>query len=222
VTGRHSRGSLRARARARPSARSAGPGGPLGQAGAGEAAGQVGTIFRAEALESRARGAEVQEVTLHLGARWLRWLYVMSLGLVAGGIALAVTARTPEESYGTAVVTEPGGQFAALLPVAAVPGLMRSSGPVAVVLAVSPRPVRITISQVRVASPQLAAQAGLASPAQLSVLLSGRLAPGSTVRALARDGREHTSMALMAGSDTVGSILLGELQVMFGTSRTAS
>ena len=152
---------------------------------------RVPPIFRAEALESRARGADVPDVVLRLGAPWLRWLYALALVLVAAGSLLAVTARTPEESYGTAVVSEPGGQFAALLPVAAAGDLSRGGGPVTALLDVSTRPVRITITRLRLASPALAQQAGLAQPAQLSILLTrlrrflaadpGRYAGGSAV-----------------------------------------
>lgn len=181
---------------------------------------ESGTIFRAEALESRARGAEIPEVVLRLGAPWLRWLYGLALGLVAAGVVLAVTARTPEESYGTAVLTEPGGRFAALLPVAAIGDLSQHSGPMAAVLAVSARPVRITITRVQLASPAAARQAGLASPVQLSVLLTGRLAAGSAVRPGGR--RVRTTMALVVGSKTVGSIMLGELAVMFGKNEAGS
>jgi len=182
--------------------------------------GPPGPIFRAEALESRARGADIPDVVLRLGAPWLRWLYALALGLVAAGVLLAVTARTPEESYGTAVVSEPGGQFAALLPVAAAGDLSRGGGPVTALLDVSTRPVRITITRLRLASPALAQQAGLAQPAQLSILLTGRLAPGTEVRAAG--DRVHTPMALVVGSKTVGSIVLGELEVMFGKGGAGS
>jgi hypothetical protein len=179
-----------------------------------------GLIFRAEALESRARGADIPDVGLRLGAPWLRWLYALALGLVAAGVLLAVTARTPEESYGTAVVSEPGGQFAALLPVAAAGDLSRGGGPVTALLDVSTRPVRITITRLRLASPALAQQAGLTRPAQLSILLTGRLAPGTEVRP--GGDRVRTPMALVVGSKTVGSIVLGELEVMFGKGGAGS
>lgn len=182
--------------------------------------GPAGTIFRAEALESRARGADLPDVVLRLGAPWLRWFYALALGLVAAGVLLAVTARTPEESYGTAIVSEPGGQFAALLPVAAAGDLSHRGGPMAALLAVSARPVRITITQLRLASPALAKQAGLGRPAQLSILLTGRLAPGTELRPA--DGRMRTAMALVVGSKTVGSIVLGELEVMFGKDQAGS
>jgi hypothetical protein len=240
VTGRHSRAPVRARLLARASAGSTGPGrsrpvrpprpgrlalpaqsllpqslaAPVRPAPAEPPQRQAEAIFRAEALESHARGAEVPEVALRLGARWLQWLYLLCLGLVAAGVAVTLTARTPQESFGSAVVTEPGGHFAALLPAAAVPDLTHRGGNVAIELGVSPRPVRVTITQLRLATPQLAARAGLASPAQLSVLLTGELASGSGVR----PGEVHTSMTLVVGSQTVGSVLLGELEVMFGNS----
>jgi hypothetical protein len=237
VTGRHSRAAPRSRLLARTPAGSTGPGRsrvrpprparqpapaqaapasfPARQIAAAEPVSERGVIFRPEALDSRTRGAEVPEVTLRLGASWLRWLYLISLGLIAAGVAVALTARTPQESSGSAVVSEPAGRFAAILPAAALPDLAHPNRRLTVVLAASPRPVRITISQLRLASPQLAAKAGLPSPAQLSVLLTGTLARGSSIPPA---GRAHTTMTLLVGSKTVGSVLLGELEVMFGTS----
>jgi hypothetical protein len=164
----------------------------------------------------------VPDVALRLGARWLHWLYLLCLGLVAAGIAITLTARTPQESSGSAILTEPGGHFAALLPAAAVPDLTHRSGHMTIILGLSPRPVRVTITQLQLATPRLAARAGLAGPAQLSVLLTGVLAPRSAVRPVGPGGPARTSVTLVVGSQTVGSVMLGELEVMFGTGGAGS
>jgi len=150
---------------------------------------------------SHSGAGQAPDAEIRLGEPWLRWLYLLALGLVAAGIALALTARTADESYGTAVVTEPGGQFTALLPVAAVSGLAHARG-LAVVLDGS--------------------RSQLAPPAQPSILLTGRLAPGAVTPPSGRTGRLVTSMALVLQSEPVGAIVVREFEVMLGTRQAGS
>jgi hypothetical protein len=192
-----------------------------------QAAGRDGTIFRGEALESRARDLRAPDIEIHLGAAWIRRLYRLALGLVAAGIVVVMTARTAQCDYGTAVITEPGDRFAALLPAAALPDLARSRDLDVVLELPSSRVVRVTWAQVQLADPSLVRQAGLAPAAQPSILLTGRLAAGTgaQVNGAARDGtaawagraaRKITPMEVIVGSEPVATLLAGEFQVMLG------
>jgi hypothetical protein len=162
---------------------------------------------------------------IRLGEPWLRWLYLLALALVAAGIALLVFVRTAPQSDGTAVITEPGGQFAALLPVAAATDLTDLTsaahpGSLAVVLAV-PRSgqVHIAGARVQLAAPALVSRAGLAQPDQPSILLTGRLQPGEIPGGL---GRLTTPVALVVQSVPVGAIVGEEFEVMLGTRAAGS
>lgn len=179
------------------------------------------TVFREEALVSHAGGGQDGDVRIRLGRPSLRWLYRLSLGLAAAGIVLALTARTTPESDGTAAVTEPGGGFAALLPVAAVPDLARS-GEVTVMLPASGRQVRVRVTRMRLAAPGLARQAGLPPPAGPSILLTGRLAPGTAPPPGPGGGRLVTPMALVLPSETVAAIVGREFEAVIGIREAGS
>ncbi len=103
-----------------------------------------------------------------------------------------------------------------MLPAAALPDLTHPNRRLTVVLAASPRPVRITISQLRLASPQLAAKAGLPSPAQLSVLLTGTLARRSTI--CTGRLRAHDDDAPASARRRWARSCSASFEVMFGTS----
>ena len=218
MSGRHSRAAPRGRSASPRSPAAASPGRP----GSIPFAGSGRTIFREEALVSHSGAGQAPDAEIRLGEPWLRWLYLLALGLVAAGIALALTARTADESYGTAVVTEPGGQFSALLPVAAVSGLAHARGLAVVLDGSRSQPVSITGARVRLADPGLVRKAGLAPPAQPSILLTGRLAPGAVTPPSGRTGRLVTSMALVLQSEPVGAIVVREFEVMLGTRQAGS
>jgi hypothetical protein len=169
---------------------------------------------------SHAGGGQDADVEIRLGRHWLRWLYWLSLGLAAAGIALALMARTTPESDGTAAVTEPGGDFAALLPVAAVPDLGRARE-VTVTLHAPRRQVRVRVTRMRLAAPDLARRAGLPLPAEPSILLTGRLAPG-TVPQPGPGGRRVTPMALVLPPETVGTIVAREFEAVIGIRKAGS
>jgi hypothetical protein len=224
MSGRHSRAAARARAGARSDRASRDSGdraslGGLGRPSAVAFADGSQAIFREEALASHASGAARPDAEIWLGQPWLRWLYLVALGLVAAGVALTVVARTAQESDGTAIVTEPGGQFAALLPVGVTADLTHVSG-LALVLA-EPRSRRVTIAGARIqlADPALARQAGLAAPDQPSVLLTGRLAGA---QAQQPHGRTITPVALVVRSQAVGAVIVREFEVMLGTRQAGS
>jgi hypothetical protein len=172
------------------------------------------TLFRDEALQARARGTETPNVEARLGARWITWLYRLALALVAAGVLVTVTARSAQESDGTAVVSREDGRFAALLPLATIPDLAHASA-LTVVLDGSP-PIRVILARVQLAEPSLVRHAGLAQPSQPCILLTGRLAPGATPRPGGGSGRVITPVALVIRSQPVGAIVAGEFEVMLG------
>jgi hypothetical protein len=178
------------------------------------------TIFRDEALQARSRGTQVPDVEARLGAPWISWLYRLALALVAAGVALTVTARSAQESDGTAVVSQPAGRFAALLPVSALRDLGQASE-LAVVLGGS-HPIRVTGARVRLADARLVREAGLAQPSQPSILLTGSLAPSQLPRQAGRSARVVTSLAVVTRSEPVGAIVVSEFAVMLGKAGTGS
>jgi hypothetical protein len=228
VSGRRRKPRARGRVRSGPPPSRTRP----GRSWPAQAAGQDGTIFRGAALESRAGDRRAPEIEIHLDTAWIRRLYRLALGLVAAGIVVVMTARTAQCDYGTAVITEPGDRFAALFPVATLPDLARSRDLNVVLELPRSRAVRATWAQARLADPNLVRQAGLAPPAQPSILLTGRLTagPGTEVSGAARDAaawvgraaRMITPMKVIVGSEPVATLLADEFQVMLGTRGAGS
>jgi hypothetical protein len=184
-----------------------------------QAAGRDGTIFRGEALESRARDRRAPEIEIHLDTAWIRRVYRLALGLVAAGIVVVMTARTAQCDYGTAVITEPGDRFVALLPVAALPDLAGSRDLNVVLELPTSRAVRVTLAQVRLADPNLVQQTGLGPLVQPSILLTGRLTAGTGTEV---SGAKITPMKVIVGSEPVAMLLADEFQVMLGTRGAGS
>jgi hypothetical protein len=177
-------------------------------------------VFRDEALQARSRSTAIPDIEARLGGRWISWLYRLALVFVAAGAVLIVTARTAQESDGAAVVSQPHGGFAALLPVATIPDLTQASK-LAVTVDGSP-PIRITGARVRLADPSLVRRAGLAQPSQPSILLTGQLTPSPVPQLAGRTGRISTSMALVIRSEPVGAVVVSELKAMLGKSGARS
>jgi hypothetical protein len=209
VSGRRRKTRARARPKSGPPRSQTRPSRPW----PAQAAGRDGTIFRGEALESRARDRRAPEIEIHLDTAWIRRLYRLALGLVAAGIVVVMTTRTAQCDYGTAIITEPGDRFAALLPVAAVPDVARSRNLDVVLELPRSRAVRVTWAQVRLANPNVVRQAGLAPPAQPSILLTGRLTAGTGAEVSVA---KITPMKVIVGSEPVATLLAGEFQVMLG------
>src|SRR5580700_2017958 len=189
----------------------------LRPAGPASAAGSVPgpAIFRAEALDARSGGAQRPGVPIRLGEPWLRWLYLVALALVAAGAVLICTVSTAEQSDGTAVVTEPGGRFAALLPIAVVPDLGHART-LNVVLG-SRGGVRLTHARLQLADASNARHAGLAAPSQPSVLLTGRLPAGAALPTTDGTRSRLTSVAIVISNEPVGAVVAAEFEVMLGT-----
>jgi hypothetical protein len=189
----------------------------LRPAGPASAAGSVPgpAIFRAEALDARSGGAQRPGVPIRLGEPWLRWLYLVALALVAAGAVLICTVSTAEQSDGTAVVTEPGGRFAALLPIAVLPDLGHART-LHVVLG-SRGGVRLTHARLQLADASNARHAGLAAPSQPSVLLTGRLPAGAALPTTDGTRSRLTSVAIVISNEPVGAVVAAEFEVMLGT-----
>ena len=216
MSGRHGRTAARARsAAAQPSAAAPAPG-PSTVAPADAA------IFREEALVSHAGGGQDSDAEIRLGGSWLRWLYWLAIGLVAAGTALALTATTVQESHGTAAVTRPGGEFAALLPVAVVHDVEQARGLTVMLHGTGPRPLRVVATRVRLATPGPVLQAGLPEPAEPSILLTGRLAPGAVLPPPGSGEPLVMPMTLVLRSEPVGAIVIHEFEVMIGMQRAGS
>ena len=141
---------------------------------------------------------------------------------MAVGTALALTATTAQESRGAAVVTGPGGEFAALLPVAVVHDVEQARGLTVMLPGTGSRPLRVMATRVRLATPGPVLQAGLREPAEPSMLLTGRLAPSAVLPTAGSGERLVTPMTLVLRSEPVGAIVIREFEVMIGMQRAGS
>jgi hypothetical protein len=176
-------------------------------------------IFRAEALQSYAGFAQSPDALIRLGKPWLRWLYGMALALLVAGIALVATVRTTQDSYGTAVVTEPSGRFAALLPIAVISDLIHAKDPQVELQVSGSERLTVLGAKLQLADDRAVRQAGLVPPTQASLLLTGWLAAGFPKPACGSAGgcgRVVTPVALVLKSARVGSIVVREFEVMLG------
>jgi hypothetical protein len=75
--------------------------------------------------------------------------------------------------------------------------------------------VRVSVTRIRLAAPDLVRRAGLPPPAEPSILITGRLAPGADPPP-GRGGRLVTSMALVLPPETVGAIVAREFEAVIG------
>jgi hypothetical protein len=170
-------------------------------------------LFRAEALEHRARGRDGPGGVLRLGGRWLRRSYWLTLALVVAGTALAATIRTSESTTGPAVVDLRTGRFSSLVPAAVAVEIPRA------------RTARLELPGGAVAVKVLRAKpvgagtrvAGLPASRQAAILLSGRLATaGSSTRAGAGVAHRRARMTIVLRSERVGAVLIRQFKGMLG------
>jgi len=133
------------------------------------------SIFRQEALESRAAAKRVGGELLRLDSRWLRWSYWGVLGLIVAGLAMTVLTRTDATTTGPAVLN-PDGTFSALIPAVAAPQL-KGARTMRIESVAGADRVRATaiVDHVEPADDAAASRAGLPPPQQPSILLSGTL-----------------------------------------------
>jgi hypothetical protein len=220
VSGRHGLPPRRSRAAVQFGPDPAAGASPLARPTAASSGVTDHPIFRAEALQSYAGFAQSPDALIRLGEPWLRWLYGLALALLVAGIAVVATVRTTQDSYGTAVVTEPGGKFAALLPIAVISDLIHARDPQVELQVSGSRRLTVLGARLQLADDSAVRQAGLAPPTQASLLLTGRLAPGYPAPPCwspRRCGRVVTPVALVLRSARVGTIVAREFEVMLGT-----
>jgi hypothetical protein len=176
-------------------------------------------LFRAGALEHRARGRNAPGGVVRLGTPWLRWSYRALLVLVIAGVLLANGLRTRETTTGPAIVDVRNGTFSALLPAAVAQELSKA------------RAVRLELPRGAVDVEVLHAKpieantptAGLPAPAQPALLLSGRVSrPPAGAGRTADGSRMAARMTVVLRSERVGGIIIRQIKSMLGRSGQAS
>jgi hypothetical protein len=191
---------------ARP-AGAAGPGSPPRAAAAGSRA-----IFRKEALEFHARGRDLAGGVVRLGSPWLAWCYRLTFVLVAAGVAGVMLAQTGQSSYGPAVIDSRSGRFAALFPAAVAADLATARGLSFVLPGAGLQPVQVAAVHVRLADGKAVTRAGLATPGQPSILLTGRLLAAIPPAAAPL----RTDAVVVLPTRSLAAVLGHELKVMLG------
>ena len=119
-------------------------------------------------------------------------------------------------SFGTAAVSEPAGQFTALLPATALGDLHQARSLRIVLPGNRWRAVPVARLRMRLATDSAVRRAGLAPSAEPGILLTGRVALARLPGALAQHGRFVTSVALVLRSQPIAGVLARELAVIFG------
>ena len=171
-------------------------------------------IFRAEALEFRARGRDARGGVIRLGSRWIRWAYRATLLLVLAAVASTWFIRTGESTTGPAVVDGPAGTLTALLPAVVAPDLTRSHG---LTFALPDgRSVRVVGLRVQLADNAAIRAAGLTPLSQPAILVTGRLVPGPVAASAARDPRLRTQVSVVLRSESLAGVLARQFRAMLG------
>ena len=175
-------------------------------------------IFRKEALEFHSRSRDLTGGVVRLGGPWLRWLYRLTITIITAGVAGIMLIPARQSSYGAAVIDSGSGRFAALFPVAVAPDLPAAQGMSFVLPGAGLQPVRVTGVRVKFAAGDTAGRAGLAAPAQPSILLTGQLLMG-ILPGPAR--RVHTGAVVVLPGRPLAAVLGHELAVMLGQDRAS-
>jgi hypothetical protein len=174
-------------------------------------------IFRAEALEFRARGRGAHGGVVRLGSRWLRWTYRATLVLVLAAVASMWFIRTGETTSGPAVVDGPAGTVTALLPAVVAPDLAHSQG--LTVALPGGGTARVTGLHVQLAGAAAIQAAGLTPLSQPAILVTGRLVPDSAAAAADRP-RLRTQASALLRSESLASVLARQFGAMLGQGST--
>ena len=170
-------------------------------------------LFRAEALEYRARGRDGPGGVLRIGRRWLRWSYWTLLALVVAGLLLATVVRTQESTTGPAVVDLRSRTFSAFVPLASAPELPQAR---AVRLDLPDGRLQVKVLQARPVNANTRT-AGLPAPRQAALLLSGRvLSGGAAPRGDAMASRSDARLTIVLRSERVGAMMLRKFKGMLG------
>lgn len=171
-------------------------------------------IFRQEALEFRARGRDTSGGVVRLGARWIRWTYLIALVLLAAALASMWVIRTDESTSGPAVVDGRSGTVAALLPAVAGPN-MPSLQRLTVTLP-GGRSVRVSILHAQLADDAAIRDAGLTPLTQPAILVTGRLDPGAQAGPVGRDAHLETQASVVLRSESLADVLGRQFNAMLG------
>jgi hypothetical protein len=171
-------------------------------------------IFRAEALEFRARGRNARGGVIRLGTWWIRWPYRATLLLVLAAAASMWFIRTGETTVGPAVVDGPAGTVTALLPAVVAPDLAHSQG--LTVTLPDGRSARVSGLRVQLAGAAAIRAAGLTPLGQPAILVTGRLVPGSAAAAAEQQPRLRTQASVLLRSESLADVLARQFRSMLG------
>jgi hypothetical protein len=168
-------------------------------------------IFRAEALEFRARGHDTPGRLVRLGSRWITWAYRVTLVLLAAAIASLWFIRTDESTSGPVAVDGRTGMVAALLPAAAGADLTGSAGFTLVLP--GGRELRVTGLHAVLADDAAIRNAGFQPLKQPAILVTGQLDQGA---AAIRGAPLRTQATVVLRSETVADVLARQFGTMLG------
>jgi hypothetical protein len=171
-------------------------------------------IFRQEALEFRGRGRGTSGGVVRLGARWIRWTYLIAFVLLAAVAASMWMIRTDESASGPAVVDGRTGTVAALLP--AVAGADVPSWQGLTITLPDGRSVRVSNLHAQLADAAAIREAGLAPPTQPAILVTGRLDPGAPAGLAARNAHLETQASVVLRSESLADVLSRQFNAMLG------
>jgi hypothetical protein len=172
-------------------------------------------IFRAEALEFRARGHDTPGRLVRLGSRWITWAYRVTLVLLAAAIASLWFIRTDESTSGPVAVDGRTGMVAALIPASAGADLAGSRG-ITVVLP-GGRSVLVTGLHAVLADNAAIADAGFTPLRQPAILVTGQFGQST---ASVPDGPLRAHATIVLRSETLADVLARQFSAMLGQGAT--
>jgi hypothetical protein len=173
------------------------------------------SLFRQEALEFQAAGPREGGV-LRIDPPWTRWFYWIVLALVVAGVVITATARTSETTAGPAVINVQERTFVAIVPDAASRDLRRGQLVRLQVNGPERRPLAARVLRAQVADQAAVRRAGLASPSQPAMLVTGALAPDADVTSLPSSPRDEGRAVVELRAQRILSLFLRQLRGIFG------
>jgi hypothetical protein len=176
------------------------------------------TIFRPEAVEDHARARDTAGGTVRLGARWLNWTYLLTLALVAAGVAALWLVRVEQSVTGPAVVDGRTGAVTALLPAAAAPDLTGSSEVTVTLPGDGGQRRHVDVRHLAPADAAEIRRSGLDPLGQPGILLTGSIGQagsGADARPLPATAR------VVLGDDRLADVLARQFRAMLGRGEAA-
>jgi hypothetical protein len=168
------------------------------------------TIFRQEALAFRTRGQDAPSGVVRLGARWIGWIYRLTLVLLVAVVASLWLVHTDETSSGPAVIDGRARTVSILLPVAIDANLTQARA--FSVSLPSGQTVQITGIHAVLAGDAAVRRAGFTPPDQPALLVTGTLVTGSG----AAPGPGHTQATIVLRSESLAEVLARQFRSMLG------